>query len=83
VRIVASSNSVPQPMATFRGSVLLRSIIDQRVRAVMARRRGVNRDTLTSVIATIIEQSTEKVKSVATSVAGAGGPRRIAELEEE
>jgi hypothetical protein len=83
MRIVAFKQRMPQPMDTFRGSVLLRRIIDHRVRVGMARRHGVNRDTLTAVIATIIEQITEKVKSIATSDAGAGGPHRIAEWEEE
>jgi hypothetical protein len=70
---------MPEPTATLRGSVRLRRIIDQRDWAGMARRRGVNRDTPTALVVTIIEQITEKVKSVASSVTGAGGPRRIAE----
>jgi hypothetical protein len=74
---------MPQPTATFRGSVCLRRIIDQRVRAGMARRRGVNPDTLTALVVTLIEQNTEKVKSVASSFTGAGGPRHIAEWEQE
>jgi hypothetical protein len=74
---------MPQPTATFRGSVRLRRIIDQRVRAGMARRCGVNPDTLTALVVTLIDQITEKVKSVASSVTGAGGPRHIAEWEGE
>jgi hypothetical protein len=64
---------MPQPTATVRGNVRLRRIIDQRVRAGMARRRGVNPDTVTALVATIIKQNTERVKSVASSVTGAGG----------
>jgi hypothetical protein len=74
---------MPQPTATFRGSVRLRRIIDQRVRAGMARRCGVNPDTLTALVVTLIEQNTEKVKSVASSVTSAGGPCHIAEWEGE
>jgi hypothetical protein len=74
---------MPQPTATFRGSVRLRRIIDRRVRAGMARRRGVNPDTLTALVVALIEQITEKVKSVASSVTGAGGRRHIAEWDEE
>jgi hypothetical protein len=65
---------MPQPTATFRGSVRFRRIIDQRVRAGMDRRRGVNPDTLRALVVTIIEQITAKVKCVASSVTGAGGP---------
>jgi hypothetical protein len=39
----------------------------------MARRRGINPDTLTALVVMIIEQITEKVESVASSVTGAGG----------
>jgi DDE superfamily endonuclease len=74
---------MPQPTATFRWSLRLRRIIDQRVRAGKARRRGVNPDTLTALVVTLSEQNTEKVKGVASSVTGAGGPRHIAEWEEE
>jgi hypothetical protein len=74
---------MPQPTATIRGSVRLLRIIDQRVRAGMARRRGVSPDTLTALVVTLIEQITEKVKSVASSVTCAGGPRHIAECEKE
>jgi hypothetical protein len=47
------------------------------VRAGMARRRGVNPDTVTALVATIIEQNTERVKSVASSVTGAGGEEMV------
>jgi hypothetical protein len=66
-----------QPTATFRGSVRLRRVMDQRVRSGMVRRRGVNPDTLTALVVTIIEEITEKVESVASSVTGAGGRERF------
>jgi hypothetical protein len=43
----------------------------------MARRRGVNPDTLTALVVTSIEQKTEKVESVASSVTGAGGEGKV------
>jgi hypothetical protein len=66
-----------QPTATFRGSVRLRRVMDQRVRSGMVRRRGVNPDTLTALVVTIIEEITEKVQGVASSVTGAGGRERF------
>jgi hypothetical protein len=43
----------------------------------MAHRRGVNPVTLTALVLTIIEQITENVKSVSSSVTGAGGEGKV------
>jgi hypothetical protein len=53
---------MPQPMDTFRGSIRLSRIMNQRVWAGMVRRR----DTLTALVVMTIEQTTEKMKSVAS-----------------
>jgi hypothetical protein len=43
----------------------------------MARRRGANPDTFTALVVTIVEQITEKVESVASSVTGAGDEGKV------